>query len=81
MTAIHQMRLRVANKPGVLLRITLVFSRRAVNIDELSVSEVSPGQSEMRITAYGAADVMTQIHKQVAKLIDVIQVDTVKKEQ
>ena len=35
----HSLSLFVANKPGVLIRVALVFSRRGFNIDSLVVSE------------------------------------------
>ena len=35
----HTISLLVSNKPGVLIRISLVFARRGYNIDSLVVSE------------------------------------------
>ena len=35
---IHTISVLVANKPGVLVRIALVFARRGYNIDSLVVS-------------------------------------------
>jgi acetolactate synthase-1/3 small subunit len=35
----HTISLYVSNKPGVLIRIALVFARRGYNIDSLVVSE------------------------------------------
>ena len=37
-TPIHTISVLVANKPGVLVRIALVFARRGYNIDSLVVS-------------------------------------------
>jgi len=69
----HTISLYVANKPGVLNRIALVFSRRGYNIDSLVVSESSdPNYSQMNIVASGDRETLDQILKQLNKLIDVI---------
>lgn len=70
----HTISLLVANKPGVLVRVALVFARRGYNIDSLAVSAVhNPKFSRMTITAKGDPATLEQIIKQVKKLIDVIQ--------
>ena len=70
---IHTISVLVANKPGVLVRIALVFARRAYNIDSLVVSPtVNPKYSRMTITAKGDLETLDQIIKNVSKLIDVI---------
>jgi acetolactate synthase-1/3 small subunit len=71
---IHTISLMVANKPGVLLRICLVFSRRGYNIESLVVSPAFDGRfSRMTITAQGDHSTLEQIIKQCSKLIDVVQ--------
>lgn len=84
---IHTISLLVANKPGVLVRVSLVFARRGYNIDSLVVSpSVDPRFSRMTITAQGDPGTLDQIIKQASKLIDVIhaqehiQEDSVEKE-
>ena len=70
---IHTISLFVANKPGVLLRICLVFSRRGFNIESLVVSPAFDGRfSRMTITAQGDRKTLDQIIKQCDKLVDVI---------
>ncbi|HBR14044.1 MAG TPA: acetolactate synthase small subunit [Candidatus Omnitrophica bacterium] len=70
---IHTISLLVANKPGVLVRVALVFSRRGYNIDSLVVSPSFDSRfSRMTITAQGDPKALDQIIKQVSKLIDVI---------
>ena len=70
---IHTIGLLVANKPGVLLRICLVFSRRGFNIEALVVSPAFDGRfSRMTITAQGDSKTLEQIIKQCNKLIDVV---------
>ena len=49
----HSISLLVANRPGVLVRIALVFSRRGYNIDSLVVSPtLDPNFSRMNIIAH-----------------------------
>lgn len=68
----HTISLYVANKPGVLNRIALVFARRGFNIDSLVVSEAhDPAFSRMSICASGDRRTLDQILKQLNKLIDV----------
>ena len=70
----HTISLLVANKPGVLLRIALVFSRRGFNIESLVVSPTQDGRfSRMTISANGNPSALEQIVKQCSKLIDVVQ--------
>ncbi len=72
-TCRHTISLFVANKPGVLLRICLVFSRRGFNIESLVVSPAIDGRfSRMTITAQGDAQTLDQIIRQCAKLVDVV---------
>ena len=70
---IHTISLHVANKPGVLLRITLMFARRGYNIESLVVSSALDGKfSRMTITAQGAPETLDQIIRQANNLIDVV---------
>ena len=70
---IHTISLYVRNKPGVLVRVALVFSRRGFNIESLVVS---PGRSDdfsrMTITSSGDPDTLEQVVKQLTKLVDVV---------
>ena len=69
----HTLSILVANKPGVLVRVALVFARRAYNIDSLVVSPAHNQKfSRMTITAKGDPKTLDQIIKQVSKLVDVI---------
>lgn len=63
----------VNDRPGVLSRISLVFSRRGFNIESLIVSPaLSGGYSRMTITCSGDPDTVDQIRRQLSKSIDVI---------
>ena len=67
------MSMLVANKPGVLVRVALVFARLAFNIDSLVVSaSVNPKFSRMTITAKGDLTTLDQIIKNLNKLVDVL---------
>ncbi|MBL6723270.1 MAG: acetolactate synthase small subunit [Candidatus Margulisbacteria bacterium] len=71
---LHTISLFVANKPGVLLRVTIVFARRGFNIESLVVSSAFDGRySRMTITAKGNDKDLDQIVKQLGKLVDVIE--------
>jgi acetolactate synthase-1/3 small subunit len=71
---IHTISILVRNKPGVLVRVALVFSRRGYNIESLVVSpDLTDGDfSRMTITCSGDPDTLEQITKQVKKLVDVV---------
>jgi acetolactate synthase-1/3 small subunit len=71
---IHTLSILVRNKPGVLVRVALVFSRRGYNIESLVVSPdaVNGDLSRMTITCSGDPETLEQIIKQVTKLIDVV---------
>lgn len=72
-TPMHTISLFVHNKPGVLVRISLVFSRRGYNIESLVVSPAARGGfSRMTITCSGDPDTLDQIIKQLTKLVDVV---------
>lgn len=72
-TPSHTISLLVNNKPGVLIRISLVFARRGYNIDSLVVSPTKDDRfSRMTITAKGDPKILEQIIKQLNKVVDVI---------
>lgn len=65
--------LLVNDQPGVLMRISQVFSRRGYNIESLVVSPANlPNTSRMTITCSGPEDVLHQIILQLNKLVDVV---------
>ena len=69
----HTISVFVNNKPGVLVRVALVFSRRGFNIESLVVSPGAEGRfSRMTIACSGDPEVLEQIIKQLAKLVDVV---------
>lgn len=79
----HTICVLVENKPGVLARISGLFSARGFNIDSLAVGEThDPTVSRMTIIVDAEDErILEQIKKQLHKLIDVITVwDLTKKE-
>ncbi|MCM8812585.1 MAG: acetolactate synthase small subunit [Candidatus Omnitrophica bacterium] len=72
----HTISVLVENKPGVLARISGLFSARGFNIDSLAVGETNdPTMSRMTIVANAPDErILEQIKKQLNKLIDVISV-------
>jgi acetolactate synthase-1/3 small subunit len=71
----HTIAVIVNNKPGVLSRVSNLFSRRAFNIESLAVGTTEdPTISRITLVASGDESVLEQIIKQLYKLIDVIRV-------
>jgi len=79
----HTISVTVENKPGVLARVSNLFSARGYNITSLAVSEtLDPTISYMTIVVEVKDEsILEQIKKQLNKLIDIITVtDFTKKE-
>lgn len=71
----HVLSILVDNEPGVLSRISGLFSGRGYNIDSLSVAEtMDPEVSRITIVTSADMPVVEQIKKQLNKLINVIKV-------
>ncbi|GAB4323034.1 MAG: acetolactate synthase small subunit [Dehalococcoidia bacterium] len=71
----------VEDKPGVLQRMAGLFRRRGFNIESLSVGHSEfEGLSRMTIVVDGASAPVEQVEKQLYKLIDVIKVTDLSKE-
>lgn len=65
----------VDNKPGVLMRVTNMFTRRAFNIDALTVSTIEdPNYSRITITISGDENTKNQFVSQMKKLYNVKKV-------
>ena len=62
----------VDNTPGVLSRISGLFSRRGYNIESITAGVTAdPRFTRITIVASGDDEILDQIEKQVSKLIDV----------
>ncbi|SHH67077.1 acetolactate synthase, small subunit [Sporobacter termitidis DSM 10068] len=74
--------LLVLNHSGVLTRVSSLFSRRAFNIDSLTVGETEdPTLSRMTIVSWGDDYMKDQIVKQLQKLQDVKKVQLMQSDQ
>ena len=71
----HTISVLLQNKPGVLSRVTGLFSGRGFNIESLSVAEtLEKNISCLTLVTFGDDNIVEQITKQLHKLIDVIKV-------
>lgn len=78
----HTLAILVENKPGVLTRVAGLFSRRGFNIESLAVGVTEKSDiSRMTIVVSGDDHVLEQVTKQLNKLIDVIRVSDVLREE
>ena len=74
----HTITALVADKPGVLNRISSLFRRRGYNIASLAVGHSEdPSLSRMTFVVEGDDAVVEQVTKNLNKLIDVIKVTEV----
>ena len=77
----HIISVLVENKFGVLARVANLFSARGFNIDSLAVGETEDATvSRMTIVVAGDERILEQVTKQLYKLIDVIKVQDLTKE-
>lgn len=75
MTDKHILVVLVEDKPGVMMRISGLFTRRHFNIETISVGHTeTEGVSRITLTALGDMREVEQVMKQLNKLIDVLKV-------
>ncbi len=73
--ATHTLSVLVENSPGVLARISALFSRRGYNIDSLAVGPTEdPEISRMTIVINVEGHALEQVIQQLDKLINVISI-------
>jgi acetolactate synthase-1/3 small subunit len=71
----HTISVLLQNKPGVLSRVTGLFSGRGYNIESLCVNKtLVTNISCLTLVTFGEDQIVEQITKQLDKLIDVIKV-------
>lgn len=74
----HILGVLVENNPGVLSKVSGLFSRRGFNIDSLAVGVTeNPAISRMTIVVEGDRYIVEQVTKQLNKLIEVIKVENI----
>lgn len=71
----HTIGILVQNRPGVLARVVGLFSGRGFNIENITAAETNePGITRITVVTTGDQLVLSQIVKQLNKLIDVLKV-------
>lgn len=74
--------LLVDNNSGVLSRISGLFSRRGYNIDSITAGETAEcGATRITIVTSGDDEILEQIEKQLAKLVDIHNIKELKPEE
>ncbi|MGB9780423.1 acetolactate synthase small subunit [Caldanaerobacter sp.] len=74
----HIISVLVNNHPGVLSRVVGLFSRRGYNIESLAVGTTERDDvSRITLTVLGDEYTVTQIIRQLNKLVDVIKVQNI----
>ncbi|MCM8794993.1 MAG: acetolactate synthase small subunit [Candidatus Omnitrophica bacterium] len=78
----HVLSVLVENKFGVLARISSLIAGRGFNIDSLAVGETEdPTASRMTIVVDGDDKTIEQVKKQLNRLIDVISIQDLTREE
>ena len=73
--SVHTLSVLVENKPGVLARVSGLFSRRGFNIESLAVGPTEHSDvSRMTIVVAVEGAVLEQVTKQLNKLVNVLKI-------
>src|SRR5438552_12825198 len=73
--SVHTLSVLVENKPGVLARVSGLFSRRGFNIESLAVGPTEhPELSRMTIVVGVEGSALEQVTKQLNKLVNVLKI-------
>ena len=72
----HVLTITVDNEPGILAKITGLFTARGYNIDSLTVADITDDHAVSRITIVtnGPPEVIDQIEAQLERLVPVHKV-------
>ncbi len=77
----HVLSALVQNKPGVLAHISGMLASRGFNIDSLAVGETEdPDRSRITFVVMGDDSTLEQVRKQLEKIIDVVEVQDISRE-
>lgn len=80
--SLHTLSVLVENKPGVLVRVAGLFSRRGFNIESLAVGPTElPEVSRMTIVISVEGSPLEQVTKQLNKLINVLKIVELEEKQ
>ncbi len=73
--SLHTLSVLVENKPGVLARVSGLFSRRGFNIESLAVGPTEHSDvSRMTIVVSVEGAILEQVTKQLNKLVNVLKI-------
>ena len=71
----HVLSILLQNHPGALARVSTMFASRGFNIESLSVAPTEDDRvSRLTLVTTGSDDVIGQINKQMAKLVEVVAI-------
>jgi len=71
----HIISILLENQAGALSRVASLFSTRGYNIESLNVAPTdNPAVSRLTLVTAGSDEVIAQIAKQLAKLVDVVSI-------
>ena len=71
----HIVSILLQNEAGALARVAALFSSRGYNIESLSVAPTEHVElSRLTLVTTGSDEVIEQINKQLAKLVDVVSI-------
>jgi len=71
----HVLSILLQNESGALSRVASMFSTRGFNIESLSVAPTADDRvSRVTLVTSGTEDVISQISKQLGKLVDVVAI-------
>ncbi len=77
----HVLSALVQNQPGVLAHVSGMFASRGFNIDSLAVGETEdPHLSRITVVVVGDDRVLEQIRKQLEKIVTVVKVNDISRE-
>ncbi len=69
----HIISILMANEAGALVRVAGLFSSRGYNIESLCVAPTEdPTVSRLTMVTTGSDEIISQINKQLAKVVDVV---------
>ncbi len=81
MEHLHTLTVMVRNKSGVLQRVTGLFSRRGYNIQSIYAGQTkNPAISRIVLEVPGDDFTISQVEKQLTKLVDVINISRITNE-
>jgi acetolactate synthase I/III small subunit len=80
--SVHTLSVLVENKPGVLVRVAGLFSRRGFNIESLAVGPTEHAEvSRITILVSVEGSALEQVTKQLNKLINVLKIVELEEKQ